>query len=644
MSKLTPSTLPDPALVSPKSKLAKDSALQHRPLFFSILCCFLCLALAFFSLFWQRRNGYDKNKHYQYSGPVFPLQQLGGQQLSLRSNRLLLFSLDERLNKADILDHYEMEAAGQGSLHLLYPRTWRLADGKPYPMQIKMDQQPLSSVPLLGQALSNSESRNWQEDRRALLQDQTLFQMLATELQQSQTAEQLDFETGAISSLSAALLPRQADSLVHSYQFSYSPSGAPRALYLEIDPEQTAVVAFGADQIRYDQTTYQVRFYTEGYRPGAVRVYCLGKQPLSYRLNETDANDQTYTQSAQVTETHQPLETWQLPALELIQERIEQENFAKSQVSSPKSQPSPQEATSSSESPVRIQATVSRTTESHSNDRVIAKLSSRPSWAPVLAQLGKKTLLDESWLTLLSRRFLHELALSWIQQMQLDQLDAKELQKRWLSQKQQSPSTPNQAAAGSASLSKPSDEQMQTAPLLAFGASLAESKAWSEQFESPKQKPFAGDTLLNDLLLRPHLLYQVFSLHWPHDAEAHTSSQSSSMSRKHQLDLLYTAPLSQHVLAEQSRKNPGFWRHEKQQAARAGQGLSLERLSFLSGGASSLPLQQFWVELKLGDGLNVGENNLKLQEASSSQRFLMPGGPEFGQIDLKRLAPIHQAP
>lgn len=400
---------------------------SRRPALVVALCIVLVLAVVAVTLVWRRLDSERNPAHYRYAGPLLPLQLLSERPDSLRAARELALDLRTDEATAAVSDRYGLAVEERSRLRFAYPWNAALVDLIESVPQATLSERNLSAQILPGSRTSSETAEDrrahvtpvdWEDYVSRLAADRPLLERLGA-------AEQLNTLTVA-----KALLPEAGELIIHCYQFDYSPSGNLRSFQGNLKPDTTAVIVFGAEDVRYNATQERLTVATRRRGAGFVRIYCVGLKIKNARLSEMDAANETRVRNSRLRESEIPLVDWRLPLAELLSETERRETdrlLALTQQAEESREASLSAAeTTASESGTLFAAgdaakreTTARTTATETEPAPTWKNALEPdreleaAWFERLRD--SELLANDAWLRLASQRFLHEAVMSWLE-------------------------------------------------------------------------------------------------------------------------------------------------------------------------------------------------------------------------------------
>ncbi|MDI9470791.1 MAG: hypothetical protein QM296_11405 [Bacillota bacterium] len=689
---------------------------SRRPALVVALCIVLVVAVVAVTLVWRRLDSERNSAHYRYAGPLLPLQLLTERPEGLRAARELAFDLRSGEAKAQVSDRYGLAVEESCQLRFAYPWNSSLVDLIESVPQATLSERNLATQILPGSRTSSetAEDRrthvtpeNWEEFVSRLASDRPMLDRVGQTTLLDQDA------------VAAALLPEAGELKIHCYKFDYSPAGNLRTFQGNLLPETTAVIVFGAEDVRYNATHERLTVSTRRRGEGYVRIYCVGLKVKNARLSEMDAANETRVRNSRLRESEMPLCEWRLPLAELLAETERRETdrlLALTQRA--------EESRDASLSAAETTATESGTLFAAGDDARLAterqttvtETKPEPTWENALEPdreleaawferlRGSRLLTNDAWLRIASQRFLHEAVVSWLQHHGPEDeatgatttgtgrtsrgsttTDASGSDDGGTAAeasgsdgdgdgdgKSGAATDEEQEAGGAAGIAWPAgiagaaegaeldestegaegdetDSAIDTALDSDAEATLSETKATTTTRRSfpgtddtttyfgltNAERRGSGDirlirlpdsltanALLDSVLLDTRLNYLCFDV------------PLSSTAEPSQLDIRFLTRLSQNVATDRRLEQRAIFQREEREVAERGLARRLDRIDFVPVAGSSLALTGFTGRLTLPSNMVVDQNNVRLVEGSTNQRFTVPGGPQCCRIDL----------
>ena len=623
---------------------------SRRPALFVALCVLLVLAVLAFSIAWQRMDSARFPEQYRYRGPLLPLQLLSERPDGLAAARDLNLDFSVGSGLVQVQDRYGLAAESRSTLRVAYPWMASFVEMGAIPeaslsgRRLEGHHLPGSQVALAATGTAGREAGLYPEDWRSYV-----AQLGADRPVLDRVAAARTLSAGSVD---GALLPLGDEQQVYGYRFDYSEQGYTRSFQATLDPERSAVLIFGAEDVRVTAAQQRLTISTKRRGIGNVRIYVIGRNAQNVRLTETNAEGETRVRNSRLRQEQLPLAQWRLPLNALLDEAQKREvdrllALTEREEASRSAEADAQQTQSTTSAAIpegevsygSVRATQTTTeTEGQATvaDRLIQDAEQTSRWLEVLADSTLQR--DEDWVAMVSRRMLHEAVLAWLQH-HATPLEATVTPTTPGSTTREDEGTPSEGGETTTAGSATGDDSAATStPQATASAATAQGQRTTaehtlgadrrERAASPAQPlsqlpdSLHGHELLDAVLLNPRLHYLCFQLTLP-------AGQAAS-----QLDVSFRMPLSESVTADRRRQQRAVWQRQEREAEAAGLTRRYDRVDFVPVAGSSLALTGFTGQVLLPPDMVVDENNLRIPVGSASQRFTVPGGPESCRIDL----------
>ncbi len=669
---------------------------SRRPALVVALCVVLVLAVVAVTLVWRRLDSERNPDHYRYAGPLLPLQLLSERPDSLRAARELAFDLRTGQATAAVSDRYGLAVEERSRLRFAYPWNSPLVDLIESVPQATLSERNLGAQILPGSRTSSETAEDqrthvtpvdWEDYVSRLAADRPLLERVGA-------AERLD-----INAVAEALLPEAAELRIHCYQFDYSPSGNLRSFQGNLKPETTAVIVFGAEEVRYNAAQERLTVATRRRGAGFVRIYCVGLKVKNARLSEMDAANETRVRNSRLRESEIPFGEWRLPLAELLAETERRETdrlLALTQRAEESREASLSAAETTATESGTLFAAGDAARRETTAETSATKTEPVPTWEDALepdteleaAWLGRlrdsQLLANDAWLRLASQRFLHEAVVSWLQhhgpedeataatstgRTRRDRTAEAGSESADTGTREDSEAAAESVVDGSGAATDEereaggaaeaggdaeaeTDSALETADLSDTVTAQPETTAptTTRRSSTDAEKP---DTRFGLTAVERRGNGDVRLIRLPDSLTANALLDSVLLDTRlnylcfdvtlpaseeaSQLDIRYLTRLSQNVGTDRRQEQRAIFQREEREVAERGLARRLDRIDFVPVAGSSLALTGFTGRLTLPSNMVVDQNNVRLVEGSVNQRFMVPGGPQCCRIDLLSL-------